>query len=514
MPRLVHMCPGLKRSTIRPVVLDIVRQLMAQTGLPSDLQIQYVGDETEVNIQPGSTISNDDEPNKFTSESQWVIKVEENYFQETALAQAVYQVENPHVFLDGPANVFMMPTYSHMEITLNLNYRGTDKDAARKWRDDLRTRVAMNRQHFIHEVDYHYLIPQEIMDAVKEIWTMEEAVEPYNRTFDEYLKLCFSPKARILVNQAGEHPTWAIAETQGRVQGFFDFEMDVGQGQRDTETAAWSTDFRYKFRFDSPLGVVLEYPMVIHNQIIDEKYRPNRIAPQDLDHLHQFTLSGTFMRQFEKTWDVEFNGIMGVSIPPYDDWLPAQNSVPLRTVRVGTVLCGIDPANPLDLLSLYELGEDWQLDPDILNFMKGEVSWLTKLGMSAFHISVYRNKLLMDTSLFEITPDLMVRFKQPMSMRDIYHVRIALFERPALLTQDAKLRLRNNCSVARKIFLSLKPSLETDGYLKVCLPGNYMSHDDFKDAAGEIDRAHDPRFNGQVYQFNTVMNLYVTAKRL
>jgi hypothetical protein len=514
MPRLVYMCPGLKRSTVRPVVFDIARQMLAHTGLPSDLPIRYNGEETSVNYQPGSTISEESESSKFQSEAQWVIRVEENYYQDNALSQAVYQVENPHIFLDEPTRVFLMPTYSHMEITLNLTYRGTDKDAARKWRDDLRTRVAMNRQNFLHEVDYHYLIPKEVMDALAMIHELQEETEPYNRTFDEYLKLCFTPRARVIVNQAGEHPTWAIAETQGRVQGFFEFELDPGEGQKDSDTASWSTDFSYKFRFDSPLGVVLEYPMVIHNQIVPEAFRPDRIKPEDTDKLHQFTLSGSFMRQFEKSWNVEFNGIMGVSIPPFDDWLPARQSVPTNTVRLCTVLCSIDPDQPLNLLDLSELGEDWEIDSEVLAFLIGEHRFLTKLGLSAFHISIYRNKTLMDVNFFEIDQNLMVKFKQPMSLRDVFHVRIALYERPGLLSQDAKNRLRNNCSVARKVMLALRPSLADMPNMLTCLPGNYMAKQVFDDANREIDRPHDPNYNGQIYQFNTVMSLLVTAKRI
>jgi len=157
MPKLVLPVPETIESVTRPVVLDVVRQLAKYTALP-EARIYFPGD-MEKDRQPGTSISDDKLFNTFGSTPKITIEVDEDYEAERMLTSAVYRPENLFIFRDDRLETSIKPVYSSTEITINFRGRFMDKVAATRWRDDVRARVSMERQEFLHDMTYHYLIP-------------------------------------------------------------------------------------------------------------------------------------------------------------------------------------------------------------------------------------------------------------------------------------------------------------------------------------------------------------------
>jgi hypothetical protein len=514
MPKLVLANPGVRDSVTRPVTLDIVRQLLVWTGLPKDTQIIFPGYD-ERPPQTGSTISNEKEFNFFDSHSMWKISVEEVHQEDRGLSMAVLYDDNPRIFDDEDARVWIRPAYSPCDVTLRISSRFTDKDQAIRWREDIRTRIAMSRDVRIHDVDYSYLLPLEFIRILEEIYKMREKedYEPYGQTWDEYLQFYFSPKARLLSNMAGKQTQWGVAEAQARILGYFNFSLMSDENEKKSESSLQGIEFTYTFKYDKPVASVMTYPLVINNQLIDKKYRPtsklDKVERVE-DYALQYTQSAYSLRLFESSAPTENIAMPGISIPEFDEFLPELGTVPPETLRVLTGLTTIDLDNPLELLSLEQLGTH-DLNEDVLEFMRTEYQWMTKLGLSIFHLMVYRNEFPLQRDQYTVGSDLMVKLVEPPSLRDTFHVRLSLYQRPSLLPTEAKDRLRNNCTLTRMLLTALRPSLERDGFLPACMVGNYISKKDFDKAAYEIDRYFDTKRTSQQYQFNTVMILFTAT---
>lgn len=511
MPNLVLTNPGVQDSVTRPVVLDIVRQILIWTGLPKDTQILFPGYD-ERPPQTGSTISIEKEFNFFDAHSMWKISIEEVHQEDRGLSMAVLYDDNPRIFDDEDARVWIRPAYSPCDVTLRIKSRFTDKNQAIRWREDIRTRIGMNRDVRTHFVSYSYLLPLEFIKVLEEIHRMREMEdqEPYGQTLEEYFQFYFSPKARLLSTMIGTNKQWGVAETQARILGYFDFQLHPEQNEKDGESSVHNIEFTYTFKYDKPSASVMSYPLVINNQLINKNYRPTSRDERVEDYVQQYSQSAFNFRWFENSVPTENIGMPGISIPDFDDFLPARGTVPPDTLRVLTGLTTIDLDNPLELLSLEQLGTH-NLNDDVLEFMRTEYQWMTKLGMSIFNIMVYRNEYPLQKDHYTIGSDLMVRLVNPPSLRDTFHVRLSLFQRPRLLPKEAKDRLRNNCTLTRKIFSVLKPSLEKDGFLPECMIGNYISKKEFDRTTDEIDRHFDVKRNQQIYQMNTVMTLFVST---
>lgn len=511
MPKLVYSNPGVRDSVTRPVVLDIVRQVLQWTGLNVDTPIQYPG-ETETTFQPGSTITNEAEFNRFESHQRVHIEVTEDSQVDRILSTAVLYDDHVHIFWDGETNVFIKPSYSPTEVGITFSLRSTDQDAAMRWRDEIRTRVSMGREHRIHNATYSYIIPTELLDVLKVIHQLQENVAPYNRTYQEYFDAHKSTKIRLLSDLVGKNTTWGVGETQAGLVGGFDFEGHPEKGTKDADGSAWTISFSYKFFYDKPVATVMRYPLMVHNQLIPKEHRPTALPPRMEDNKLNYSLSSRALATFQSFRHSENKGHPGVGIPEFDEFIPAQNSVASDTLRVFTALTSIDPANPLDLLSLRELG-DVKLDPILFDFLGKEAPWVTKHGQSIIHLNVYEGQFIMPNDSYELGEDLMVRLKSTPNLRSIYHVRLALFERVIELPIEAKDRLREDCRVAQMLLLALRPTLINVPKFMTCMPGNYMSREAFNCAADLINTRHDYKYNGEIYGFNTVQTLLVHSQR-
>jgi hypothetical protein len=340
----------------------------------------------------------------------------------------------------------------------------------------------------------------------------KEDYEPYDQTWEEYLEFYFSPKARLLSNLAGKQTQWGVAEVQARILGYFNFSLIPDENEKQSDSSIQNIEFTYTFKYDKPTASVMTYPLVINNQLIDKNYRPTTQVERVEDYALQYTQSAYSLRLFESSVLTENIAMPGISIPEFDEFLPEPGTVPPDTLRILTGLTTIDLANPLELLSLEQLGTH-DLDEDVLEFMRTEYQWMTKLGMSIFHLMVYRNEFPLQRDQYTIDSDLMVSLVEPPSLRDTFHVRLSLYQRPNLLPTEAKDRLRNNCALTRMLLTALRPNLEQEGFLPTCMVGNYMSRREFDRAALEIDKYFDTKRTQQLHQFNTVMILFVDSSR-
>lgn len=277
--------------------------------------------------------------------------------------------DNPHIFYDGKLAVYIRPAYTPVDVVINFSARFVERDLAIRFRDDIRARVSNNRDVKLHSVSYSYLIPPECLYILKEIHRLREAIAPYGEDYNTYYANHITKKATVLTDFAGQNQVNAIAETQARIIGWFEFEGDPEKGSKDSEISAWDISFTYKFKYDRPMACFMEYPLMIHNQMISTKFRDTAPTPTFGDTALNYSMSSRLFAAFETTRIPSKLGLPGVCIPSFDEFLPSQ--VLPDTLRLITLLTNIDPADARNILSLTDF-DDYLFTPEILNFLPGE----------------------------------------------------------------------------------------------------------------------------------------------
>ena len=452
MPSIFLPLPEVDKSITRPVVFDVVRQVMEITQIPSDVPITYLG-EGESAAQQSSKIAGDQLAGNTVLSGNSLLTIEiadlydENYVSTTAIAQT----EHPPVILDNNLGVMIRPIYSNNEIEITFKYRCRSRTHALRWRDDIRMRTSHMRDINLHEGVYHYSLPTPFMTIMKEIHELRENVAGYGEDFDSYLHTCATTKMTEVSNLAGKAKTFAFAESQVRIQGLFGFQIAPQEITKGNEAGQWVCEFTYKFNFSKPLGMHMQYPVMIHNQLLDMRFIPQPAFNDDsTDKSFSHSLSALNHFEVPTVQSRYHNHYTPIKYPEHDEFIP--DNAPPDMLGVASALCQVDPTDDKYLLDLT----DMELDDEIAEFMKKvEYPYLTKPYKSIFHVSLYRwQHLTSDRNIF-VDNNLRVKSSNPLSLRTNHRVRLSMVNDIECLDTEALRRLRRYPNVLRKALMAI-----------------------------------------------------------
>lgn len=446
----------------RPVVFDVIRKLQDAVQISSKTQIRFYGEDAKA-MQYNSSITKDEHSdNLWPHTPNLTIEVEEDHDPDRLLCTTVKGGENPPIFLDKELDIAIKPVYSSSIVKIHFIYKAADKNEATRWRNEIRTRFSMLRDVFIHDVAYSYHLPEVYIAILKEIYRLRENVGGYGDTFEYWLTSHMTNKATLLTNQSGEHAFWAIAESQNRIQGQFDFEGMPEKPTREDEPNLWATSFTYVFRYDKPINSYMVYPVIIHQQVLSTKYRYDTSIKSYIHQRNQFSDSLKQIGHFEQdVRDMYHLSNRGLSLPSFDEFIPS--TLPTCTVRVATVLACVSPEDKRSLFSLKEL-PDVHIKQAILDFLQaGEHRFITLPYGSIIQLHLYEDQRVQDQTKLAIDSNLNIVATQDLDLRKTYRVRISLVANLNFLSYDALKRLKANPNVARLLLTAINHSINTLG---------------------------------------------------
>lgn len=513
MPRTATEVKETIESITRPVVYEVLRQLYPLLNLPGQTSLMIPGMvESAPNI--GSTLGFSGDPNSFRYKGQLRVEVTETFIEDSVLATAIQRLEHEPIFHDPKLGVRIVPIYSATQMTLTCQYRAPNRVMAERFRDEALMRTAMLRQENLHDFHYHYSLPDSYNKLLRVIHTMRETVAPYGEDFDTWFGNHVTGRATNLTTQIGTQSQVAIAEHQIAAIGWFDFTAAPEPAVKEQDTGPYNLQFTYTLNYDKVIGCTMQWPLMVHNQIIDETYRftPNASGVQiNPDRrLRRPSLTRHALDFFTDQHMPLANRNKGFVIPEYDDWIP--NGVHPSTASVLTIMLEVTLTDPREVVSLYELG-DYEIDPEILIFLRGEAPWLNQYGESVIHLTLYRDGDPLDDGSLVIDEDLNVRSRIDLDPRERYHLRVEVITDLTLLTASALKRLRENGAVCLKILLSLQERLTGCTALPTLVGGQIVSKTDLLKWADKINQGKCKLTNVVDYRMLTVGNYLVTAHR-
>jgi hypothetical protein len=353
MPTVVIELEESQKAITRPATLSVVQRIMKMTGLPATTPINYP-DAGGAVIQAGSALGDKSDTAFIGTRELVTIEVTEDDLDNAALTAAVTEEDNIAVFADHALDVIVKPFYRQVEVNIAMTARFKDRPSADKWRNQFKRATSMMRLANLHEVSYHWDLPPAILIILYQIHACREAVAPYGETLTQWIQPHSDIKLTTLVDQAGRNPQAAVAETQAGIVGWFDFEGQPDASTFNQSAGTWESVFTYKFRYNKPLSVVIRYPLMVHNQVLNPAIRPSEL-PYELDKIFR---TQSVQRVLFDCMQYHRNPIghtlQGISIPTIDDWLPASKPGVCPMLRV---MLALAPSNLKLVMNLEnELG--------------------------------------------------------------------------------------------------------------------------------------------------------------
>lgn len=468
MPNIIRWLPETYLDVTRPVAHSVARQLLRIMGFPEDVYLQFTGP-IEQAAQQGSTLTASLTRNLYGTTSQVNIVISEDFIGERTFESSVMRRDNVPYFRDQNLFVYLRSVLAPTEVTVSFRIRTQDENEAIRWRDDIRARQGMMRGEQVLKADYHHPVPDEFLIILKEIHRLREAQYGYGQSYDSWMDQCLDDRATLLTNLAGKKSLLVIAETQVEILGGFDFSGLPDKPQADTNTGTYSVEFNYRYQYDRPYMAAMTYPLVVHQQLLDEHYRPKE---GDYDLNREYTEPNRtkfLLNQFSRAHNPPSSQYQVARVPEFDTWYPPQVQPDLfKTAFIGLIT--LIPEDPQLLIDLNELG-DYALSDGMKTFIRNERQFVTQQYRSLVYVSLYTNDGISSDADLTLDENLILRSNQPLDMRQVYHVRIALLmDLRALRSEDGE-RIRQDACNALEIIAWLYPKLFTLG--KIPIPNRH-----------------------------------------
>lgn len=463
MPLVTTTLPDVTQSVMRPVVNDVANQIKQATKIPDDVPLYYPNDEGYITSAGTGLDNKDDRFMRSTTQRRLEVTATEKYAEDQQITDSTGYRDNSPVFVDRPLNVWIAPSYTSSEVTLELSFYTKSKEEARQWRDDVTQRYLQGRYALDHTVTYSFNLPQSCWNLIYQIYKKREHVAGYNETFKEWMQKCTTNRLIWISDEVGKNLELTVAERQLRIQGFFGFTNEPEKAEYDTATGLYLTRFSYRFVYQRAAGVDMSYPVIVHQQLLDAPFidfvnKEDRYPDIPVHRSQwQWSLKPMEMMEIMEKLKPQYPFIR---IPYVDDF--AFNYAFPGTGAYLTVLLSLKCESDRKAFNLKNLGKT-VIDPDILDFLEqGEYKYIGAPGKSIFHFDLFTNKDLRSPGAISLDKDLNVLLNVPIDMRRPYRVRCALFTDLGFIDRAALDRLAKHPKAFQKVFGAINDLLRID----------------------------------------------------
>ena len=464
MPNVSMTMPETAQSIVRPICLDVMNQLKEITKIDKEVPVYYPDDIQKMR-QAGTGLDDSSKVAKLASQNVVYLKVDHDFDKETLATTATSQVEQIPVFIDDALKVYLTPIYTKVNVTMNIDYQCTSKTEIERWRQDIRMRVSMLRDINLHKIHYHYNLPQPFLGVLKTIHDCRERVDGYGQLFDEYMVSHASARLTLVSDIAAKSSDLVVGEEQTQIVGLYGFEGFPDKATKN-DNSTWTVNFTYTFSFDCPIACNLRYPVMIHNQLLPQKYvwfenpQTEDLGKPKMQSKSLYALN-SFRADFQ-SWQ-ELHKRENIIIPSFDDYI--ERNTPPATSTIVRALCEMVPGTPNQFLNLGELG-DIMIDPDIYDFIiKSEYPYITRPYKSILLLSLYEGDSLIDDKYTNLdNQGNFTSSSTTLSLRMTHRVRLSIVTDLSLIDPDFWKRL-NDYQAAKDKLLNTVGSAAVGFYI-------------------------------------------------
>lgn len=476
----------LYESIIRPAISDVINNVIDNMGLRHNTLVTFNGDSPQPLVFGSSIDSTQDPDNtRWNTTERVFVSYREETPEGVTLTTPVKTGNNRVVFHDEPLGIAIKPVYYQSEIILTFSIRTRDRQTADRWRTSIMNKASQNVVERLHEINYHYPITKEYLYILARLHELREGVAGYGQSFQEWLKASLSPDVGLLTQQNGENGLMVVREKQVGILGWFDFDVPPVP-EKGTDGATWTAEFDYHFCFDKPNALVMQYPLMVHNQVIPVECRDDT-PTYTLDNL---PLAPSFSRgYFDEICSFTNRApkmVAGIRIPEFDTWYPTY--VPRATTTAATVLLQANPDDLKEVINLEQLG-DVSIHPRIINWLKQNPQWLSSPNHSPIVLTLYKGYVQIAGEKLRIDKDLNVTYTDGFDLREMYHLRIGIVNDLSILDIKTIESIRQDGELFLQLIQALEPTILLDNQGPKLI-GNYVPKLEFWRVIGLITSTH------------------------
>ena len=352
------------------------------------------------------------------------------------------------IFSDTRSNVYLyevnIPTSIELEFTLKVkSIEIADLIATALYAKGL----TGNSVNDFNDIYFQYGIPDRAIILLHRIFSLQKDLEQYK--FPDYLKVGSNDRISLLVNRDNIEtgPKQLIIQKTGvHVLGRLENDGNKPEGESVNKSVdRLSLTFRYVYQFGRPIIMRSEYPIMVNNEMIGERFIRKPLAMNIGDEGQRYYPLKTFNRlllhQYKNSINLE-KSYPFIQFPESDDFKPGSNMYKsfnsnYQHLFIGLLSIDVDPTNGSFSLSIDikneilplletrisdEITKVFELDYNADQFQK-RTDLLRRL--SIFSISIFSNENLVEYNQLELNDDFLLTVNAKLDISKRYRIVIS-----------------------------------------------------------------------------------------
>lgn len=422
MPKTLADIPNAYQGIIRPVMKNVVRQLQQELRLPPNTQVFIPGASQSTPMNGGEFGKCcEDTGIVFPASTSIVMNFREEPAYDSSLTTELSKHDTPTIFDDPVRGVSITPLRRQIKVSCDLVITGQSRTVVQQMIDYVRMRISHRWSEFPLTLQYSYNIPDGVMSLLVEINRLtEQSLAPLQMSFGKYFETYRTHPVINLTTMAGTTQRIASTETQEEVFGWFDFNDTPMEPERNGDNnGSYSVNMNFTFVYSRPTQLKVEWPLLVHQQIIGSKFRPKHRYRSFHEITRKVSTLKAAMDKLNRQDATVYPDCL--QLPEIDDWIPSENlNDTLTLLRLAFALS--KPQGDV-LFDFANLNKPWKLGVELLEY-------ITQLGNRAFEQMPF-----FELALFEGDKQIPFSFKiegtkviclSTLDLQKVYHVEMGI----------------------------------------------------------------------------------------
>lgn len=454
MPSVNITIPQREITISRSAIREVVKDFIVQTGFPTNAELVFNEKQGAVKNKGGRYHMCESDVKTDYNNYVFITDTEE-YLESGRNNDNNLTPEHRMLFKDSEIGVSVKPHYAKVMVSLSLKFRSRDLTTLNSWRAALKFSSTNGPLMKRHDVLYDYNIPDEISYFIHTAYQMREAEYGNGETYREYIKRNFKKGIGVRRNASGTAAVAICEETQTGVTGIMETSMAFNTVEIDN--GIYEIEIPYKFYYEQPIALQLNYPVIIYNKFISKKML---VAYKDNYSGHRKKLGSNPLSNIDDGINdrhLIYRGDGGTRLVDIDDWFPINSRPNTQTVCIFPYQ--VDTTKPTDVANLNDLKGKY-IPEEIIDYLDKYNSLKAEYKISVVLIEIFETDNVERSLQFTLDQNLQLNTLAPLEPKRRNYVRISVHKDWSIIPDIELKPLMKDPELLFKLAKIIDPKLE------------------------------------------------------
>lgn len=351
---------GIEESITRPILIQVVSDVKTLLGLKKDIFTIF---NPKDNLNKQKTESGDVIGKNTITADKITIEYEENSEDLGGINLIPSRPDFKPIYKDDDIGSKFTPICHSRKLTIQFRYINKSKSKVFSIANKLKLLPSSDSADRLHDLEYSYLIPNFLSKLLMEINNLKNTRIPDGEklSLEQYIDNTFDNRLDFANTLDGDitKSELAIREAQLDIEGYFTDDLESLKPEYDDTEGAWVLDFTYELQYEKPVTLLITYPILIYNNVIDKFFRTFNNVKQKRDFREIRTGRAQDMYNVvQREQDVNDPLFLApknyyLKIPEFDTYTLPNNSS--KYMRLCSILTQVDEIDNTILFNLNEI---------------------------------------------------------------------------------------------------------------------------------------------------------------